>query len=259
MQKKVFLWTAGLLIALATAAQQPDYLNKGVLLDGKTMVKTSVTSPFLGTFGFSGERILNKRLSAVLGVSFMPSTTLPFVVNIMDAAGTDKETSDMISSVKFNTFSFSPELRIYTGKGYGRGFYVSPYYRYERFGLNNFSVEFTASEKEEEFMLEGGLNTHSAGLMIGYQWLVGKKRNIVIDWTMLGAHYGVCTGNFHGKYSGALTEEERQEAQQSIDETFNDLPFIKAKGTVNNDNTADVSVKGPWAFLRGSVSVGIRF
>lgn len=261
MKKTVFVFVACMLITLSATAGQPDYLNDGILLDGKTIVKTSVTTPAFKTISFSGERIVNKRLSAVLGIGFMPSGTIPFSGKIMDMTGSGDEAGNILSSLRLNTFSLSPEVRIYTGKGYGRGFYLSPYYRYERFGLQNFSVEFDLDNQTEEFMLSGGVNTHSAGLMIGYQWLVGRNRNIVIDWTMLGAHYGSSSGNFNGKYMGnlALTDEDRQDAQREIDNALNDLPFIEAKGTVKSDNSVDASIKGPWAFLRGGVSVGIRF
>lgn len=261
MKKTVFVFVACMLITLSATAGQPDYIKDGILLDGKTIVKTSVTTPALKTFSFSGERIVNKRISAVLGIGFMPSSTIPFSGKIIDMAGSDDKAGNILSSLRINTFSLSPEVRIYTGNGYGRGFYLSPYYRYERFGLNNFSVEFDLDNQTEEFILSGGVNTHAVGLMIGYQWLVGKNRNIVIDWTMLGAHYGASSGNFNGKYNGnlALTDEDRQKAKKDIDNELNDLPFIKAKGTVNKDNSVDASVKGPWAFLRGGVSVGIRF
>lgn len=264
MKKNLFVLAAGLMIVLTAAAQEPDYIDVWSVPDGKTIVKTSITTPAFRTFSLSGERILNKKLSAVLGISFMPSGSFPHVNKILDVADMDQETNNLLSAMQMNTFSVSPELRIYTGKkkGWGRGFYVSPYYRYEKFGLKNLSVDFTmADDKTGQIMVKGGINTHSAGLMIGYQWLVGKEKNIVIDWTMLGGHYGISSGKFDGKYVGStsLSEEDRQLAQKEIDNTFEDLPIIKAKGKINNDDTANVSISGPWAFLRGGISVGFRF
>lgn len=257
MKKTVFLLATSLLITLAASAQLPNYLEGRGTPDGKTIVKTSITSLLLNTASFSGERILTKNLSAVLGISFMPSGSFPYI----DELRYRTDISEELTFAKINTFSISPELRIYTGKGYGRGFYFSPYYRYERFGLSNLPINFTFDDQYGTIIFEGGINTHSAGLMIGRQWLAGKKRNIVIDWTILGAHYGISSGNFNGTYNGStpLTEENRREMQQSIDEGFNDLPFIKAKGTINENGDADFSIDGPWAFLRGGISVGFRF
>lgn len=259
MKKTIIAVLTFAAVSLAGFSQAPSYVSEGALLDGKSIVKLNITSLALKTGGFSVERILTKNLSAVVGVSFMPSTGLPFLDMISNLSGADAQTNDVLKDVRINSFSFSPELRIYPGKGYGRGFYISPYYRYEKFGLDNLVVEFDADGSTENIVFGGGINTHSAGLLLGYQWLVGKARNIVIDWSILGAHYGVSSGDFHGKYSGTLTPDEREDLQQSIDETFADLPIIKAEGKVNNDNTADIAISGPWAFLRGSISVGFRF
>ncbi len=259
MKKTIFTCLAFAIMSLASYSQAPEYISEGALVDGKTIVKLNVTSLMMKTGGFSVERILTKNLSAVAGISFMPSSSIPFVNTIANMSGADAETVDVLKDIRINTFSFSPELRIYPGKGYGRGFYISPYYRYEKFGLNDLLVEFDIDNRTENINFDGGINTHSAGVLLGYQWMLGKSRNIIIDWTIFGAHYGGSSGNFHGKYSGTLTPDERAQAQQAIDETFADLPIIKAEGKINNDNTADITVSGPWAFLRGSVSVGFRF
>ena len=257
--KKNLTVLAFVFISLAGFSQEPSYLSEGALVDGKTIGKLNVTSLFMKTGGLSVERIITKNLSAVAGISFMPSSSIPFVNTIASMSDADAETSDALMGIRINTFSFSPELRIYPGKGYGRGFYISPYYKYEKFGLSDLLVEFELDNRTEDIAFDGGIHTHSAGVLLGYQWLLGKSQNIIIDWTILGAHYGGSSGNFHGKYSGTLTPDERAQAQDAIDETFADLPIIKAEGKINNDNTADVTVSGPWAFLRGSVSVGFRF
>lgn len=258
MRKTLFLLATSLIITLSAIAQQPGYITEGTLLDGKSIIKASITTPFFNTFSFSGERILNKRMSAIIGVSFMPAGPFLYIDKISDI---DQQTHNLISGARLNTFSFSPELRIYTGRGYGRGFYVSPYYRYERFGLDNLSIELTLGSMSEDIVMQGKVNTHSAGLMFGYQWLLGRNRNIVIDWTMLGVHYGTSSGNFEGRYDGdtPMTEAYRKEAEETIDTIFEDLPFIKAKSTVREDNSAQVSITGPWAFVRGGISVGFRF
>lgn len=259
--KRTTIILVSLMLAMGGLAQQPNHLGDGALLDGKTLIKTSVSSLLLRTGAFSAERIISKNVSIGVSASFMPSGALPHANTILDIAGTDAETREMITGVQLNTFSFSPEVRIYFGRGYGRGFYLSPYYRYERYGLENLSLEFTFQGFTDAIPFEGDFRTHSAGLMLGYQWLLGKNKNIVIDLTFLGAHYGASSGSLNGRYETdfQLTDQQRQQAQESLNESLSNLPFIEAEGTLHSDNSADVSISGPWVFPRGSLSVGIRF
>lgn len=246
---------------MGALAQQPVYLGDGALLDGKTMVKTSLSSLLLRSGSFSAERIITKNVSIAVSTSFMPSGALPHVNAVLDIAGANAEAKEMIAGIQLGTFSLSPEVRIYVGRGYGQGFYLSPYYRYERYGVENLSLEFTLRGYTGAIPFDGNFQTHSAGLMLGYQWLLGKNKNIVIDWSIVGAHYGASSGSLDGRYDGdfQLTDEQRQQAQESLNQSLSNLPFIEAEGTIHSDNSARVSITGPWFFPRGSLSVGFRF
>lgn len=195
-------------------------------------------------------------MSVILGVNFMPSRSIPFI-NSLNVEEQDVEGT--INDIKINSLALIPELRIYTGKGYGKGFYLAPYFKYEQFGLKNLSAEFTDNDGvDRQVDMDGNLKTYSGGLMIGYQWLIGKNKNFVIDWSILGAHGGSSKGSIHGDYSGTMTEKEQQDVRNSIDDTLGDIPLIKYTKDVD-DKTADVEVKGPWAFFRMGVSIGYRF
>ena len=48
---------------------------------------------------------------------------------------------DNIKNMQINSLAFTPELRIYTGRhGYGRGFYLAPYYTILRLISRGFSA-----------------------------------------------------------------------------------------------------------------------
>ena len=92
--------------------------------------------------------------------------------------------------------------------------------------------------------------------MIGSQWYFGKNKNWVIDWWIVGGHYGVSKGNIIGISKNPLDAED----QAAINEELNDLdiPIIDYKAEVNS-NGAKVKVDGPWAGLRSGLSFGYRF
>jgi hypothetical protein len=261
MKKTVFMFAMSMMLTLSVVAQQPGYVSDGALLDGKTIVKANLTGIALNTYGFSAERILTKNISLSVGVGVMPAGPFPYIEKIADLADLEEDVRGPLLAGRINTFSFTPEVRIYTGGGYGKGFYLSPYYKYEKFGLDNFAFDIEVEGGEEEnITIKGNIDTHAFGLAIGYQWLLGKNRNIIIDWTILGGHYGTSSGLFNGKFAGEpITGEYREKVEEEFNNILSDLPIIKAEATINNDNTADVTVKGPWAFLRGGVSVGFRF
>jgi hypothetical protein len=256
--KKLFLFALLALVSASSVFSQTKEWtpSNGALLDGKNIFKVNLTSMALGNYGFYGERIINNRFSAVLGVNFMPNQNIPFINSLKVV---EQDVEGTINNIKINSLALIPELRIYTGKGYGKGFYLAPYFKYEQFGLSNLTAEFTDNnDVPRQVYLDGKIKTYSGGLMIGYQWLIGKNKNFVIDWSMLGAHAGTSKGNLHGIYSGVMTAKEQQDVRNSIDDTLGDISLIKYTSKVDSKNT-DVDIKGPWAFFRMGVSIGYRF
>lgn len=257
MKKTILTALAIVLITFTGKAQAPDYISDGALVDGKTIVKADLMGLGLRNFGFSAERVLTKNLSVNLGIRFMPKGGIPGISIIENQVGNVEGL--FLADTKINSFAFTPELRIYLGKyGYGRGFYMAPYYNYFSFNLSDFRIEQEIEGKPENAVFNGGIKTHSGGLMLGYQWLVGAKKNIVIDWGIFGVHYGTSTGELSGVTSRTLTAQEQADAKAAIDEKLDGIPLFKFNTTVNA-NDARIEEKGPWAFLRGSLSIGFRF
>lgn len=225
--------------------------------DGKTIIKLSALDLIYGNFGVSGERIINNRISVQLGINYMPSRGIPFLKDTVTQQGVGG-TVDM----KISSFSLTPEVRIYTGSGYGKGFYIAPYLKYQQYGAKNISVQFQGNDNvEREVILDGKINTYSGGVLLGYQWLVGRNKNIVIDYSILGFHAGIMSGNIHGLYAkGEMTPNQQAEVKSEIEKTLDGVPVINIKREVTVDSkNANVKIQSPWAFPRMGLSIGYRF
>lgn len=239
-----------------------EHLRYG-LLDGRTIVKANLTGLALGSYGFYGERILSRNISLQLGYSFMPEKGISLPV-IRDESA--------LKSATFGYQMITPEVRFYLGKGYGRSFYISPYYRYEKYTLGGINMSYTSSSGVAQPLTFSGTTTaHSFGLSFGAQWLLGKRKNIVLDWNIIGAHYGSAKTSLDGylKIDGMdrLNEKEKADVEKELKEFVNDLPAGSDNGyTVNfvNDDRgttygAQAEIKHPFAWIRMNISLGFRF
>ncbi len=259
----VALWaTFGAAMAQTNEANQRFTPNHGALLDGRTMVKTNLMGYALGSYSISLERILTKNLSVQVGFSKRPEKSVGF--------GLDKISKEFEDS-KLGSQSFSVDLRWYLSRtGYGHGFYLQPYFRHENHSVKG--LEFGSSSSDalvkdaHSYSVSGSLKSNSVGLSVGAQWLIGKKKNILIDWTILGVHYG-WSGKTEliGTYKGELKEEAlkaKEDYKKDVENFISDLPFVK--GQVNFDESKDgltikTQLTHPYVFLRGGLSVGFRF
>jgi len=84
------------------------------------------------------ERILTSGLGVQLGLNTMPRGGLP-LVPAEGALGLSEEYS---IDFRLSSFALTPELRWYTGGGYGHGFYLMAYYRFQNYSLSSFSYDF---------------------------------------------------------------------------------------------------------------------
>lgn len=260
MKKSILTALAFLLISVTGYAQTPAYISENALIDGKTILKADLMGLGIRNYGFSAERIINKKISLNLGLHIMPKGGVP-MLSFLDKyvpGVLENFDYDNIKNMQINSLAFTPELRIYTGRhGYGRGFYLAPYYNYFTFDLNNLKIEEEIDGRIESTTLAGGINTHSGGIMMGCQWMVGKKKNFIIDWGIIGIHAGTSSGNLDGTLSRPLDPDEQQDVKNALDENLNSIPLFKFTTEVDA-NSAKVTEKGPWAFLKGSLSIGIR-
>lgn len=258
---KKYLFLLIVFVSLSINAQvdkrqwSPD---QGAILDGKTILKANLLGTPLRNYGFYAERVLGKRVSFVIGVNKMPTGKIPYLDLFID--------NERITDLEVSSFAIMPEIRFYLSKsGYGKGFYIAPYYKYEQFNADNYSVEFSDENSiTQTVTLNGNLNTQGAGAIIGVQWLLGKRKNITIDWGIVGAHYGINRGDFDGKSSYSLSEKDQKEVKRVIEEEFSDISIsdifsVKIESVDIDANSAKAKISSPWAFIRSNLSVGIRF
>lgn len=228
----------------------------------KNFIKLNLTSLILGNYSFQYERVLTKRISVAISQRHMPVGSVPFKSSFLDDSKIDVKNSgsNIVNNVKIGNTSFTPEVRFYLGKtGYGRGFYIAPYYRYTKFKIENALVNFEVSdgvtERNEEVSFDGDIKSHSFGFYIGSQFPIGKK-GLYLDWWIVGGHFGTSDGELNSSFKQALNNEELAYVQNNLPDL--DIPVVDLEFDVTNDK-AKLKIDGPWAGLRAGLLIGYRF
>lgn len=223
----------------------------------RNYIKTNITSIFIHNYSIQYERALSKSISIALAYRYMPNGTLPLKDQILKRMESDDQTAiDAINNLTIGNYAITPEIRFYLGKkGYGRGFYIAPFYRYAKYSADNVAIDFeTDQDQNRTIELSGNITAQSVGFMLGAQWSIAKY--LCLDWWILGPHYGVSTGDMSGITSPALTTQEQADVRQSIEDM--DIPMVKKTAEVSANKVAMI-FDGPWAGLRAGISIGIRF
>lgn len=232
-----------------TADSNDDFMTKN------NNVKISLTSLAFKNVQFQYERILTKRIGVVVGYSFISKGSVPFKSQINDLVSDDPDTKDMFNNAQLGYSAITPEVRFYLGKGYGKGFYIAPFYRHLKYDISDVNFTFSSDlGPQEDIDMGGKLTANTFGLQFGAQFNLGK--NIILDWWIAGPHYGTSKGDFAGVTDRTLTPFEQAELQKELDNI--DLPIgdIEAKA---NANGATIKISGPWAGIRSGLSLGYRF
>ncbi|MEO8961742.1 MAG: hypothetical protein ABI325_07670 [Ginsengibacter sp.] len=221
------------------------------------LVKLNLTGILLNNYALQYERILNHKISVAFQYRMMPKTGIPFKSIILKQVGNDDpETKKLIDDFRMSNFAITPELRIYLGKkGYGRGFYIAPFYRYASFKSSDLNVFYTdVNNVDQSIKMSGKLTSNTAGLLMGVQSDLGKHVNL--DISFFGPHYGSGKGTFSGTTSSPLSSDEQYNLRRQLENL--DIPLIET--TVNvNANGASLKLDGPWAGYRFAISLGLRF
>ena len=217
----------------------------------KNIIKTNLTAYSFRNVNLTYERALAKWFSVSVGYANMGKGDIP-MKSLIPA-----DAKDDFQDIQIGNSSFTLETRFYVGKqGYGKGFYIAPYYRNTNFKTDNFTYELDANGQTIPVKISGNAKGNSAGLLIGAQWFLGKKKNWALDWWILGAHYGSGKGDFRGNSSRPLTADEQAILKSELEGL--DIPLVEYTTKVDA-NGASINLDGPWAGLRSGLSFGYRF
>jgi hypothetical protein len=237
--------------------KEPATTTDGMFGLKKNNVKISLTSLIFGNFQLQYERSLTKRIGVVVGYSFIPKGALPFKTQLNDLTADNEDTNGIFENAELGYKAFTPEVRFYLGKGYGKGFYIAPFYRNVNYDITNVNFTFSsdiAGVTEQNLAMGGSLSANSFGLQFGAQFNLGK--HLILDWWIVGPHYGTSKGNFVGITDRNLTTFEQQELKEELDNI--ELPLSDIKTEVNARG-AKIILSGPWGGVRSGISLGYRF
>lgn len=220
------------------------------------IIKTNLTGYAFKNINLSYERSLNQWLSLNLGFGTVPEGKVPFFNAFLN-----DENQEKFKSLEVSASNFTVEPRFYIGEGYGKGFYFAPYYRYSKITTNTFDFVYDYQPINGlVFPIPlkgfGDTNGNSGGLMVGAQFFLNKSQNLILDFWIAGAHYGVGKGEFDLTTDQTLSPEMQAQLKREIENL--DIPYVQYTVTTNA-NGAHIDVDGPWAGFRSGLSLGFRF
>jgi len=229
----------------------------------KNNVKINLSSLVLDNYSFFYERSLSRKISFVAGYRFMPASTvgeLPGVQKLSERYLEDEEDiRDDLNNLSTSNNTFTGEFRFYGGKKPGaRGLYLSLYGRYTDMQID-YSYDYETNNNAYLIPLKSDLKGFGGGLMIGSQWLIAKR--VVLDWYILGGHYGKLTGNADAAVDlSSMTAAEKAELQQDLESLLEvqDISYISEVSVT--DEGVKAKVDGPFLGIRGAgINLGIAF
>ncbi|TBW27981.1 hypothetical protein [Gramella sp. KN1008] len=223
----------------------------------KNITKFSLTSLAFRNFQFQYERVLNKTFSAGLTYSIIPKGDFPMKDMLVEAIE-EEDINKYIQNSSIRYSSFTPEIRIYLGNGYGKGFYVAPFYRNTKYEINDVEIYYNAEGGGEKMVnTNGDISSNTFGLQIGSQFNLGSR--IVLDWFIIGPHYGSSKGGIIGVAEDGLTSNEQEALRYELESVKSFLGKVSEVSYEVDSKGAKIDIDGPWAGVRAGISLGYRF
>ncbi|MFA5713282.1 MAG: DUF3575 domain-containing protein [Bacteroidales bacterium] len=265
--KKSIVILIFLLASFTGFAQQYQVEGRGFTYTEKykpkmNLVKMNLTAIPLNNYSVQYERVLFKRVSVALSYRMMPTKKLPFLSSIQEQID-DPEVNEMLDNFKIGNSAITPEVRFYLGKkGYGRGFYISPFVRFANYEASDLLLNYDdENNQEQSIVFAGSGKSFTYGVMFGAQWSLSK--HVVLDWWIAGPHFGNSKFNLDGVSSRVLGPPEQdvlQDFMNDITDEINNLAEIRTTATASvNENGAKLATDGLWGGIRAGISLGIKF
>lgn len=148
--KKLSIVILSLLLVIPAFAQEGPTVSQE-----KNVLKVNTLSVIIGAGSIFYERKINNFSSAQLGVCYLNYD---------------------LKDTKFTGLILTPEFRMYVRKNAIDGFYIAPYFRYQRFSL----------EAKDNLNSKGTLTGMGGGLLFGRQWITNSGFTMDL---FFGGHY----------------------------------------------------------------------
>lgn len=239
----------GLIATVQLSAQEP-LPRYGADRSGRTMVKTELIRSLLtSSYNLQVEHLLNRSIGVQAQARYMSKgkldfRPLPYEYGVEDPKGFEAELS----------------MRLYTGKrGWGSGFYFEPFYNISKYRFES-SDMFFVPQRYINYDTKHKIFLNSFGLGIGRQWLLGRKRNIVLDWTIIKVSSDpnvTHTIDYRLNPREQLTAEEIRELT-TIDPRGATNPFAHKNPSADATTGHDRRRGQQWRLSAG-LSIGFRF
>jgi len=224
----------------------------------QNIVKLNVSSLVLKTFSLQYERVITPKLSACFGLRLTPKGGLPFpgTINSM-IDNEDAETKQFIKDTRLGGWAITPEVRYYLGQGYGKGFYIGVFGRYERFNLQSVYPYKDNNNVTTNIGFEGHYASTGIGVIVGSQFVLSDR--ITLDWWILGPYYARPKVELTGSGFN-LSDDDRNQLQEDLNGIEIDFSSFKTTTVVTN-TTAKVNIGGGgMPLVRGfGLCLGVRF
>jgi hypothetical protein len=246
----LFLLTGfGLHAQNAAVSAQSPYRN---------VFKINVSSLALMNGSFQYERTFGGRVSFALGMSYMPTTNLPFSGALIEQYGDNADARHGIEITEMSMITVTPEIRFYSGhRGAPDGFYVAPFIRYTQMELLEKEYSFTAKSGNRYYPdVQGSLSYIGAGLMLGYQFPLARRFSL--DIWIAGPYVGSMNGKFTGfDATGNLSAADQQNLKEDI-ESFR-YPLMTVEATVGPQEAEAILGGGMIGIRALGFAFGFRF
>jgi hypothetical protein len=217
------------------------------------MVKLNLFGLAFTNISLQYEHSLNTHSSVALGFSILPSRSFPTFGVKQDGASADDYD---IKTLKISGLSITPEYRYYFSNKGPKGFYAAGYFRYAKYSLDNFVVNYASvsgGPNDRATMVSGDYKATLVGIMFGAQWTLGD--NWVLDWWILGAGFGSQKASISG--TGQFSADNQADIKESIADI--DMPGIDLTTTVTSSSVT-VDYKSTLPAFRGfGLCLGYRF
>ncbi len=180
--KKIIL--SSLLLALCISADAQRRNDFGDSDIPKSVAKINVFSIAQSTISLQYEYILGAKTSVAMGVRFSPNKKAPGQLFTDPTTGAPE--AGGITDVKFGGYAFTPEFRYYLSKQAGKGFYIGPFARYEKFTMSS-NIFLQDNNTTNTAQFKGSLGGIGAGVLFGSQFSLGEKFSL--DWWIFGPYF----------------------------------------------------------------------